>query len=483
MIDFVKTPWAHQKRGVEKAIGLPCFFFIWDPGTGKSAALITTLRNKYAAAGRILRTIIFTPPVVVQKWKDKEWKEHSRVGDDAVVCLTGSQKKRVADFLKHSKENKIFITNYEALLMEDLYKLFQEYQFEAFGFDESHKLKDPKTKKAKLAFALAHPPDKASPLVYNLTGTAVLNTPLDLFQQCKVLDGGRLFGGNYFGFRARYFVDKNAGMPRDKYFPKWEIRPGALDEINERLSRVATRERKEDCMDLPPLVREILKVGMLPDQKKVYDQMRRDFVAFIGDAAASANLAIVKALRLMQIASGYIPLDSLGDDERSQKTWEKTPKLEALEELLEEFIPNDKVVVWATWRENYKQLEEVCRKIGTTPVFLTGGMTAHERDKSIRSFEQDRDCRVLLGHPGAGGIGVDLLAAGYSIFYSRTFSLEHSLQAEARNHRGGSLEAGHKKITRIDLVCEGTIDEEVVKRLHQKETISESILTEALCNG
>lgn len=483
MIEPVTKSWAHQTIGVEKAIKLPHFFFIWDPGTGKSKAVIDVLRHHYTINQRLLRTIIFCPPVVVKKWKETEFKKHSKIDQDDIICLTGSAKERLKVFNSCKNHPRIFITNYEALLMTDLFNAFKEYEFEVQVYDESHKLKNHSSKRAKAAFELSTPKGKAQPLKYNLTGTAILNTPLDLFQQCKVLDGGQMFGGNFFSFRARYFVDRNAGMPRGKHFPKWEILPGSIDDINQKLARIATRAVKEDCMDLPPLVKEIIKVDMLPDQKKVYDQMKRDYVAFIGENAASANLAIVKALRLMQIASGYLPYDGIHEEEAAQKVWEKTPKLLALEDLLEEFTPTSKVLVWATWRENYVLLEKCCRDLGLLFTPLYGGLSAHERDLSLKRFEHDSECRVLIGHPGAGGIGVDLCNAGYSIFYSRNFSLEHSIQAEARNHRGGSLEAGHKKITRVDLVCGGTIDEEVVKRLHQKEVISESVLREAITNG
>lgn len=479
----VTKSWAHQTIGVEKAIGLPHFFFIWDPGTGKSKAVIDVLRHHYTVNKKLLRTVIFCPPVVVKKWKETEFKKHSKIDQDDIICLTGSAKERLKTFTQCKVHPRIFITNYESLLMDELFKAFQSYDFEAMVFDESHKLKNHTSKRAKAAFELATPKGKVQPLKFNLTGTAILNTPLDLFQQCKVLDGGSMFGGNFFSFRARYFVDRNAGMPKDKHFPKWEILPGAIDDINQKLTRIATRAVKEDCMDLPPLVREIIKVDMLSDQKKAYDQMKRDYVTFIGENAASANLAIVKALRLMQIASGYLPYDGLHEDSEALKLWDKTPKIQALYDLLEEITPTAKVLVWATWRQNYEQIREVCKSLGVLSTALYGGLTANERDNSIRRFHDDSGVRVLIGHPGAGGIGVDLVGASYSIFYSRTFSLEHSIQAEARNHRGGSLEAGHAKITRLDLVCANTIDEEVVKRLHQKESISESVLREAIRHG
>ena len=55
--------------------------------------------------------------------------------------------------------------------------------------------------------------------------------------------------------------------------------------------------------------------------------------------------------------------------------------------------------------------------------------------------------------------------------------MEQDVQAESRNHRGGSLEAGHKKITRIDLVTPNTLDEIISDALDRKLKTNEEILT------
>ena len=60
------------------------------------------------------------------------------------------------------------------------------------------------------------------------------------------------------------------------------------------------------------------------------------------------------------------------------------------------------------------------------------------------------------------------------IYFSKGYSLEHDLQSEARCHRGGS--EIHQKITRIDLVTEGTIEEKVNEALANKLSMAELLL-------
>lgn len=90
------------------------------------------------------------------------------------------------------------------------------------------------------------------------------------------------------------------------------------------------------------------------------------------------------------------------------------------------------------------------------------------------SFNNDDKCRVIIANRRAGGIGVNLVAASYSIVYSRNFSLGDELQSEARNHRGGSQI--HERITKIDLFAKETIDEHILDALNAKEDISKKVI-------
>jgi non-specific serine/threonine protein kinase len=209
--------------------------------------------------------------------------------------------------------------------------------------------------------------------------------------------------------------------------------------------------------------------------------MKRDFIATLENPRGEldttiATLAMTKALRLMQIASGFI------------KTVDKkvvnlgvTPKQEVLKQLLEEITPNHKVIIWAVWKENYEQIRKVCESLGLSYTELTGSIPESDRFKNLECFITDPKCRVLIGNPQSAGSSINLVVASYSIIFSRNFSLEHSLQSEARNYRGGS--EIHEKITQYNLVCENTIEELVIKALDNKMEISDKVLRSELLLG
>lgn len=467
--------WSHQIRAKElaKNNGGNLALFA-DPGTGKTRTAIEILRERMNQERRLLKVLVFTPPIVVSNFR-AEWLRFSKIPPNQVVALTGSAVRRLKAF---QAGGSIFVTNYEALLMPDLYQAMLAWAPDAVIWDEAHKLKDRKSKRSKAADLLSNPRTQ-TPQKILLTGSPVLKDEQDLFHQFLILDGGKTFGANFFAFQARYFRDRNAGMPKQKYFPNWEIMTAKKDGFDAHAAMSALMEgralyvKKSECLDLPPYIQTTVKVPLAPTQARLYKEMKQDLITYLGDDACVATLAMTKALRLMQIASGY--LKTIEGEEIPLVTAGLTPKQEALQELLEQITPTGKVLVWACWKQNYAQIREVCDRLGIGYVEVHGDITGAQKDKNVARFKTDDSVRVFLGHPGSGGIGINLVEASYSIFFSRTFSLEHSIQAEARNYRAGSER--HTSITRYDLIAEETIEEIVLNSLASKIEIGEKLLS------
>ena len=349
--------------------------------------------------------------------------------------------------------------------MPELFKLLKEWQPEVLIVDEAHKCKSIESKRTKFVIELA---DKAQHKLI-LTGTPILNSGMDIWAQYRVLDGGETFDRNFYAFRARWFEDKNAGMPSHKHFPDWRPRPGTYAAFNDLIYRKATRVLKKDCLDLPPLVRQRLEVELAPDQARMVREMERDFVTYLKDKACVAQIALTKGLRLQQMVSGFFV-----DEQGEEHTYKKNPRMDALGELLADVAPAHKVIVWTNFRASYEPILELCKKLKLPAVSLYGGMTDKRRQESIDNFQTEKDVRVMVANPAAGGVGVTLTAASYMVYYSRGFHLEHDLQSEARCHRGGS--EIFERITRIDIVAEGTIDEVILDALARKESLANNIL-------
>jgi SNF2 family DNA or RNA helicase len=458
--------WQHQVSAIRKAEAVHSLGLFYEQGTGKTRTTIEILRRRFHANHRLLKTFIVAPMIVCDNWK-REFAMYSKINAKDIIVLDGPQKDRVKEFLRAVGDNcakpRVIVTNYHGLLMNDLYALLLRWAPEALVVDESQRAKNPKSSMAKRLVPIAD----AAQHKYILTGTPVLNSPMDLWMQYRILDGGRTFGKNFFAFRGQYFEDKNSYRAgKQGYFPKWEVRSGSLEVFQQKISSTAVRVKKSECLDLPDLVRQEVLVKLSPKQARMCEEMRKEFIAFVEEL----QIAATKALRMQQIVSGYAPTEQDG------AVWfEDNPRIEALAELLEDITPSAKVIVWSVFKENYRMIREVCDTRGIKYAELHGDISNKQRIEEMDRFRADPECRVMIANQSAGGVGINLVEASYSIYYSKGFSLEQDLQSEARNHRSGS--EMHDKITRIDLVSPGTVDEVVNKALAMKQNVADALLT------
>lgn len=469
-MNYLKTPWSHQVAAVEMAKSGNEIMLNHDVGVGKTASAVNIMRWYYAINHQKLATLVIAPIVTRDNWLQTvlEWSKLKR---EDVLLLRGSGNDKAAQVKALMGRPVIIVTNLESILNENLFSALLLYRPQVCVLDESHQCKSYQSKRAK---QLAKIFMNARYRIL-LSGTPILNQVTDIFMQFKLLDGGATFGNNYFLFRAKYMYDANAAFKArtNHYFPDWRPRLDMFDELSEKISRKCHRAIKSECLDLPPYRVLDVYVEMSATQKKHYMEMKRDFITYVESSreerAVLAQLAITKSLRLQQIVSGF-----LKTDDGHEVDIAGNPRLAELENLLGQITIGHKVIVWALFKRNHVHIAKLCSDMGLEYVQLNGDQSADEKAEAVRRFQTDASVRVMIANQQAGGTGVNLQAASYSIYYSRSFNLAHDLQSEARCYRGGS--EIHEKITRINLICPDTIDQVISEALSRKEDISKKIL-------
>ena len=482
---FKLKPYAHQLKALEACKIHDDYALLWEMGTGKTGAMINVLRYQYGKRKRILRTLILGPLAVVKNW-EREFEIHSWVPQEKIYALNkaGAKRNKLIDEVCQ-KEDGILVLNYQALARKDAVDAILKWKPEILVCDESHMLKNPQAKTAKTVYKLS----MSCLHRYILTGTPILNSELDIFQQYKILDGGATFGMVFNRFRAEYFINDNAFNPHMSW-PKWIPNPykNVQSDISHMMYRKASRINKELFLDLPPLVKQTYEVQMSPEQARAYKEMRQNYITWIQSKDSGprdkegklqpvvAQLAVTKLLRLQQIISGYVKTD-VGEE----VPFSKNPRLKALEELVESLVKDHKIIIWCSFKCDYKVIDKMLTHLKIYElnqefehVFLTGEQTGGQKQDAIDRFQRDPKTKIIVANRASGGTGVNLTQAAYSIVYSRDFSLANELQSEARNHRGGS--EIHERITKIDLVTPDTVDSQVLEALKQKKNISDVIL-------
>lgn len=226
-------------------------------------------------------------------------------------------------------------------------------------------------------------------------------------------------------------------------------------------------------MDLPPLVQAPVYLDMSPMQRKHYGEMKHHLITYLESEACVAQLALTKSLRLLQIASGYVKTT-----DGTEISLADNPKAKATEQLLEDLAPAHKVIIWAVFKENYRTLRAICQRMGLPYREIHGEITPKNKKIAEDDFQRDPKVRVLIGHPRAGGIGINLTASSQTIRYSSDHNLEDYIQSRDRNHRGGS--EIHTSITQRNLVMKGTIEEKVIECLDAKKEIGVNLLRDLI---
>jgi SNF2 family DNA or RNA helicase len=452
-------------------------------GTGKTTAAIAWLRAKYNMYKDVTPTLIVSPVATLYNWVN-EFKINSpiRVVESCVVPYMKSKKSKFTG-VERAKiiaetDKRIIIINPESLDADEVIDALHKFRPRNVIVDEAHRFKSPKmitgsgTKRNRSRLARLTEISDFSDNRMILTGTPILNSYLDLWAQFRVLDMGETFGMNFYTFREKYFRDENIGWRgQPKYFPHYVPKLGIEDEISALIARKCSRLRKDDCLDLPPLVYETYSVELGSAQARAYYQMEKEMVAELQAGTCAAVNALSRVARMLQILSGHLPVEN-DEDTKTIVHFDENPRLKALTELLTELTPNHKVIVWSGFKANYKTIRDVFKELKLEWAEVVGG--TKDRQAEIDRFNTDPKCRVCLSNPQAGGVGIGLQAASYAIYFSRSYSLGDRLQSESRNHRGGS--EIHDRITIIDLVARGTLDDDVLNALLRKEKFSDNIL-------
>jgi SNF2 family DNA or RNA helicase len=177
----------------------------------------------------------------------------------------------------------------------------------------------------------------------------------------------------------------------------------------------------------------------------------------------TAPLAIVKLLRLQQIACGYIPEDG-GDPFHDIPGG--NPRLDDFMSIHED-TPHQGIV-WARFR---RDIDKICDALGPEAARYDGMVEPEQRFRNKEAFLAG-DHKWFVATPDVGGEGITLLNGLTNVYYSNGFKLVQRLQSEDRSHRIGQ----RNPVLYIDQIAEDTIDMHIVEALVKKRDISSQVL-------
>jgi len=468
---FKTKPYAHQLKALELSWEKKVFAYFMEMGTGKTKVAIDNISMLYDK-GKINGALIIAPKGVYKNWYSEELPDHlaEHVEHKTVLwqaTINKKQQKLLDTLFEPGEDLHILIMNVEAFSTKkgvEFAGKFLNCHNTFMAIDESTTIKNPGAKRTKNIVGLG----KYAKFRRIMTGSPVTKSPLDLYKQCEFLDEFLLDHSSYYTFRTRYAIMRKAHFNGRSV----EIVVGYknLGELSDKLKPFSYRVLKDDCLDLPPKTFMKRVISLSAEQDKVYKQMKQMALAQLNGKVITTASALTQLMRLHQITCGHFK----ADDGSTQIV--KNNRLTELLELLAEI--EGKAVIWAHYQYDVQTiLDAVKKEYGNNAVVDYYGKTPNDdRQSNITKFQSDPRCRFLVGTPATGGYGITLTAANTMIYYSNGYDLEKRQQSEARIDRIGQ----EKPMTYIDIICEDTVDERIVKALRKKINIASEILGEQL---
>jgi SWI/SNF-related matrix-associated actin-dependent regulator 1 of chromatin subfamily A len=367
------------------------------------------------------------------------------------------------------------ICNYERLGVPGLL----DRKWDLLILDEAHKVKNQKAKRTKRVVGEAPRKDKerVPGLVDNvkrklfLTGTPILNRPIELFPLLSALEPEGL-GKNFFGFAKRY-CDAAPGKWG------WDFSGSShLDELQIRLreSIMVRRLKKDVLTDLPAKRRQLVAlapngcVKIVREEQEAWEEQEVMLAAARAEvdlAWASGDEDAYKAAVDALTQASRVAFSEISAM-RHRVALAKVPHfLEYAQDALES---TDKVVIFAHHRDVIKQLFDGLGAYG--PVRVTGEDSTDHRDAAVERFQNDPTCRVIIGSIGAMGVGLTLTASSTVLFAELSWVPADVTQAEDRTHRIGQDNA----VSVVHVVLDGSLDQKMADMLIQKQEVADKAL-------
>jgi SNF2 family DNA or RNA helicase len=333
-------------------------------------------------------------------------------------------------------------------------KELNEIPFRTVVFDEAHRMKDPKSKQTRAAWAVGHGPTVRRR--FALTGTPIANDPSDLWSILHFL------APDEHPTRSK-FIDRYCLQSWNSYggLSVIGVQPETREEFRKVIGPRFRRVTKDEVLtQLPRKQRQLIKVEMSPRQAKAYREMESQLATRVDGGVIVAASNLTAQIRLLQFAGSMCDVA----DDGTVTPVDPSPKIDALLDIIDA-AQGKPIVACAVQR---KLIELAAKRLDKQKVaygLITGKVDEWTRKQNLKKF-QEGELPVLLFTIQAGGTGLNMTAADTIVFIQRDWSMVNNRQAEDRVHRIGS--EVHEAINVIDIVTEGTVEETVLTRYLEK---------------
>lgn len=377
-----------------------------------------------------------------------------------------------------NQENDIFIVNYELLpplnrsnkILAGVESKLLKLNTKILIVDELQMVKNPTSKQAKAVEKLRYHSEKA----IGLTGTLIDNSPLDAWNQIRIINPN-IFP-NYYAYAHRYCDPK-----KGKY--GWDFSGSSNeDELHAILkTQIMIRRLKKNVeKEIPD--KDYSFIPLEISNRTEYNEAKNNFSKYVID-----NIEKELTKKLIKFGEDHgieeydfsthvlnkekfkkIVVRKFKNKNTLKHKFEKLRqiaakgKLKSAIEWIEEFLlSGEKLVVFTTHVEPLNALYEHFNKIA---VKIDGSVHGTKRQEAIDLFQNNKKIKLLFGNIKAAGTSITLTAASNVAFFELPWTPGKLAQAIDRCHRIGQK----YKVMVYYLLALNTVEEKIASILDKK---------------
>jgi SWI/SNF-related matrix-associated actin-dependent regulator 1 of chromatin subfamily A len=485
----------HQRAGVKFLSTAKRALLADEPGLGKTAQAIRSLKYLQSQGEQVFPALIVCPNTLKKNWSRefKKWWPDSGLN---IEIITGTAAQRRKQFDKEDVD--VYIINWESLRTHSRLSAYGSIalakciecgghderttlnkcevhkrdlnlvDFKSVIADEMHRSKDPKSKQSRALWAATGDAN----VRFALTGTPIANNVLDLWAILHWI------APEEWPSKTRW-IDRMVDTMLNAFggMMVLGVKSHMESEFHATVDPRMRRMLKANVLPwLPEMMFERRDVEMSTKQAKAYKQMRDNMIAELesGETLVAASV-LTQTTRLSQFASSFAEMvtdESTGEPKAILA--EPSCKVDALlDDIKNGDFGDDSVAVCAVSRQLIELLSARLTKEKIPHGLITGAQNEDERQKAVDDFQSGK-IKWVLFTAQAGGVGITLTAARRLVMLQRPWSLVDHKQAIDRIHRIGS--EIHDSVIVMDYVTEGTIEERVLQVLETKAENFEQIV-------
>tara|TARA_R110002020_G_scaffold181654_3_gene376785 strand:- start:377 stop:2935 length:2559 start_codon:yes stop_codon:yes gene_type:complete len=347
-------------------------------------------------------------------------------------------------------DSDVVIINYD--LMSKQKEQLLSMNFNIVVFDESHYLKNPKAQRTKASLEVG----QQSKNVLCLSGTAITNRPIEFFTTLNLIRPSEF--GKFFPYAKRYCDAEHNGWG-------WNFNGSSNEkELHERTRSCVIRRLKKEVLDeLPDKVRQIVDVHPTLQERKQYNDTKRQWINQYQAHKANGSLPagfVLNMLTELRHHCGVL-------------------KITAATQWIKEYhdVTGKPLVVFAHHKDVIEALGEELLTCGKDEKLLTigkitGSVSAEKRQERVEAF-QAGEIDVLICSTVAAKEGLTLTKADTVVFIEREWSPAWEEQAEDRVNRIGQVS---QSVHAVYLSVAGTIDERFNAVIEEKRKVVQAVL-------